>query len=1305
MLKMKKVLQLLLIVFFSIGFVGCGKKKKGLLPFMPLALMGDTEESSTNKTNPNGDPLPANLGTNNSYDENGIPLYGPAQISGSIVLYDGADLNGDPIPATLCTAPNTPPNCIDLTNIEIQLLDPNGNVVATTKPSYDGSYTFNIDNLPNNNYQVFIPQGNGISSAYVNFNFTYDPSQGTNQISVANLVTTTYSFDKGAAIVSGTATTPGYIDANGNSVLSAGNLPVGTPVKLYKEDPNGNITLAAFPGKTFSLIDSTTLTATGYSFNRTNPSDYLEEGGKYVIAVEGSAVSQNGRPFKDAYLNFTFNYNASKTDNSIPTLVNLSPVSCQWDPATSALANISGTITNSAFPSSDKSGFIVTLRDGSGNIIATTTTNTAGNYSFSNVLSNGTYSVEVSKTGFNNKSSAFTYIANANGSSQSITIPTIGILAKDSKVTGEIKDTSNNPVPNAVISFRPASTLSASDLNYILTDPNVPAEIKALTQKWQQEKINTGNFVTWATKSYEREFNCSDGSKTAIQSDGKLGCPPGTTATTPTGKLVMTVLAGTWDYFISAAGYEPTSVNTEWFNGVDKEVTPPLLMPSTKRSIVSGYAVLLDVTTDGTKRYYANSSIPSLNASGYTKTTDGLANLIAVMLNNKNNAGQSVAHLTLTNDQGRYEFTNLHVVLPTSLSSDSERVAYAVSEYSKFLANPSNCGCAVITDKSNISSNSNPNAASLYEMGSQFYFKQGTYNVFVVDPKQHSSVSATTINNSSVAATPGVDLDSTDETATTSLVQHLPRRNISGTVSDAISTASVSGAIVQLCTSISSDGTCNVARMDAVPISDITQASGGRLAPNADQAVPSVTTDSNGNYLITNVNPGNYILQITKGGYITATMPITVPSGTEGLTGGTTLAGVNPKIVQDGPRGNITGLVMRTVPGNPVRENFTGSYTIELTHPAVGTRPTSGVNPSTMATGPANYSNPRYNVYNVNPAEWKIQFNASGFLPIEGLVTIQPGGTVTFDIVTMIPNNTPPANITGRTLNAMVSGQPVAGLRVRLRYGVNVTSGPYAVDMNGNTIPAVITNSTGSFVIPNVPPGNYTLEVSGTATAPASFGEAATTYMTVISAGTSTPASQNVLVAPKINSTEVRIVLSWNAEPKDLDSHFEFGSAVPAQANWNQPNRFCNNATIENMKAIVPQSPPPTGYGTDGKPLTRPDICNLTLDVDVITGFGPETVTVKNTITGAGNPWTAPRRGYTIFNWSKAKKRDTTLTIGQSGAVVRVFKSQGLVRTYNAGPSEVGDWWNVFCLDGNRNIIDIGTGTCTNSSFFNADKN
>ena len=1277
---------------------------------MPLALMGD-EGSKKQVLNPNEDPLPTNVNQNSAFDSNGIPLSGPATITGGIVLYDGADANGDPIPAVLCTSPNTPPGCIDLTGIQIQLLDPNGNVVATTSPNYDGTYTFNIDNLPNNNYQVFIPKAGGISSAYVNFNFTYDPStSGPNQVNVSNLVTYTYSFESGAAIVSGSATTPGYVDANGTTVLNPGPLPSGTPVKLYKEDPNGNITLSAYPGKTFSLIASTTLTLSGgvssYSFNRTNPADYLQEGAKYVVEVQGSQVIDNGRPFKDTYTSFTFNYNASKTDNSVAALVNVPSVSCEWDPATSAPANISGQVTNSAFPSADKSGFTVTLKDGAGNVIATTTTNVSGNYSFTGVnLSNGTYSIEVTKDKFNSKSTAFTYVANPNGSTQSVSIATVGMLAKDAKVTGEIKDTSNNPVPNAVISFRPASTLSAADLNYILADPNIPNEIKALTQKWQQEKIAYGSFQTWATKSYEKEYNCSDGSKTIILTDGKLGCAPGTTATTPTGKLVMTVLAGSWDYFVSAAGFEPTSVGTETFDGVDKNVNPPLMSPSVKRSIINGYAVLLDTTTDGTKRYYANNNIPSLNGQGYTKTTDGLANLIAVLLNNKNNSGQQVAHLTLTDDTGKYEFTNLHVVLPSSLVTDSDRVAYAVSEYQKYLANPASCSCAVVTDKSTISSDLNPNAASLYEMGSQFYFKQGTYNAFIVDPKQHSSVSSTTINNSSVAGTPGVDLDSADQTLATSLVPHLPRRNITGTVSDAITTGAVSGATIRLCTSIASNGSCNFARMDVVPITDVLKVNGGRLSPTADQQVPEVTTDANGNYTISNINPGNYIIQVIKGGYVTGTMPITVPSTSDGLTSGHTLSGVNPKIVQDGPRGNITGLVKKAIPGNPVLQDFNENYTIELVHPNTGMRPTSGVNPMTMASGPANYNNTRYYVYNVNPAEWKINFNATNYKPITGLVTVQPSGTVSFDIVTMIPSNTPPANITGRTLNAMVAGQPIAGLTVRLRWGVNVTSGPYAVDVNGNTIPPVTTNSTGSFVIPNVPAGNYTLEVSGTATSPISFGQAATTYRTVISAGTSTPTNQDILVAPQLNSTEVRIVLSWNAVPKDLDSHFEFGSAVPAQANWNQPNRFCNNATIENMKAIVPQNPPPTGYDTEGKPLTRPDICNLTLDVDVITGFGPETVTVKNTIVGAGNPWTAPRRGYTIYNWSKARKKDTTLNIADSGAIVRVFKSQGLVRTYNAGPTEIGDWWNVFCLDGNRNIIDIGSGTCTNSSFFNAYKN
>jgi uncharacterized protein YfaP (DUF2135 family) len=257
----------------------------------------------------------------------------------------------------------------------------------------------------------------------------------------------------------------------------------------------------------------------------------------------------------------------------------------------------------------------------------------------------------------------------------------------------------------------------------------------------------------------------------------------------------------------------------------------------------------------------------------------------------------------------------------------------------------------------------------------------------------------------------------------------------------------------------------------------------------------------------------------------------------------------------------------------------------------------------------------------------------------------------------MIPGSQAPASITGSIFNSFNNQKITSGLTLTLRPGINSKSGSLALNSSNQSIQPIIYSGDGSYAIPNVPAGNYTLEASG-----ANF---ATTYQTVISAGNNS-GNQNLYVSPILNNDEVRVVLTWNSAPKDLDSHLEYGDSLcrdgtkKCQVVWNDTNKLGGN---------------------------------LSLDVDVVTGFGPETVTLKNTV------WSQPRRGYSIYNWSNE------LSIANSGATIKVFKSIGLVKTYNAGSENLGRWWQTFCLDASANIIDIGKPGCETSSFFNADRN
>jgi hypothetical protein len=353
---------------------------------------------------------------------------------------------------------------------------------------------------------------------------------------------------------------------------------------------------------------------------------------------------------------------------------------------------------------------------------------------------------------------------------------------------------------------------------------------------------------------------------------------------------------------------------------------------------------------------------------------------------------------------------------------------------------------------------------------------------------------------------------------------------------------------------------------------------------------------------------------------------------------------------------------------------FTGTYTLEIVHPTAGTRPTAPVAPASLTNGTSAFTNvPNYNIFSVNPGTWKIKFASAGYVPVEGIIVVQPNATTNFDIVTMIPGSQAPASISGRLLNALTNTAIPTPLTVRLRPGIGVTSGPYALDANNQTIAAVSSATDGSYVIPNVPAGNYTVEVSGTGFT--------TTYETVISAGANS-SNQNILVSPVLAADEVRIVLSWNASPKDVDSHLEFGDGSGTrkkQVVWNDKCRF--RAGNDGSTPVV-KSPAQCASNDD-----------LTLDIDVVTGFGPETVTLKGSI------WSQARRGYSLFNWTN----EAPLSV--SGSTVKVYKSTGMVRSYNSGPAQVSRWWQMFCLNSDRTIVDVGQPGCNAADFFNAPQN
>lgn len=1205
---MKKIyFQKLIVIGFVLllGGIGCGKGKKPFL-FFPNDLKMDS----------NGVPLPSEQSGNQegtSGVQQEIPTHGPAQISGilQVQMPDGSIVNLTDAGLTLS----------DIQNIRIKLVNPSGNTLAEISPNSDGTFQFNLADLYNNNYRILINDGYGLAYTYTDFSFVYNPTIGDpNLISNLTLTAQRVYYTSGPAIITGSVITSGF-SQDGVNIPSGG--VSGIQVCLYDSsqtqiacditDSSGNFT--------FDSTDHPSLS------NLTN--------GNYYVDVNGGSLTVSGSHFTDsqAMIHFVFQGN----DQSQPTTISVDRLNSNWIAPTSSSSQVNALVLNAAIEGDDLTQFSVKLINEQGNVIATSSPANNGLVSFSQTLSNGIYYLEVTRNNFITQRKPFQFIAHAAGGTRIIDLTNtpIMMIANPSNVIGMISSGSIAPVPGANINFRPDQTQPPSKLAYLLQDERIGNLIRSWIYQacptWDGTPAGTlscscapnCNYQTWAIKGYEFDSSIN--------------------------KLKLTAVSGKWRYYISAPGYNSSNENVIILNGQNEERNVELTA-SVKRSRIKGITIVLDTLVNGNKNAY-----PA--ATGYT-TRHPLSGLFTVLLSISDGTND-YALVSITDANGSYDFNGNSklIQLPNGLTEE-QKVGYAIQNFAS---------AGLLSNSSLVGSDPNSVVQKITEGGTDYYFlKQGAYRIFVVDPLDHISSGVYQADNSSVASE---TLTSAVVLNVNSILAHKPRRKISGTITDAFSTVSISGAQVELLKRVNNNLISVFKDYDV--ISNIS-----RLNPSAHQQVQPVNTDSSGSYSFVNIDPGDYVIRISRNGYEDQLIEITVPWNSDSVA--------NTNLIPNNGRGDLEGRVL-LAGGHP----FTGTYAIELVHAVTGVRPTTGVQPASLTSGAAIWSGTsQYNIFSVNAGQWKVKFTSAGYKSVEGLVNIPANGKVVFDIITAIPDSQGPANIRGVVRNAF-NNKPVSGLTVRIRPGINIKSGPYALNANNQTIPAVTTDSNGVYLITNVPAGNYTLEVSGTGTANGITEPYITTYATVISAGTNTPASQDVLISPVLGDNEIRIVLQWQTnDPRDLDSHFEFG---------NKDCRIKGTLTNKHTCQIYWKwKKPNSNYDPLFSGLNLGD---ASLDYDVVTGYGPETITIKDSIWTFTGP-NANRFGYGIFNWSQ--RYYSNKTIKDSRAIVRVYKKDGLVRTYNAGNSEINLWWNLFCINKTtKAIVDVGQPGCNLADFIN----
>lgn len=143
---------------------------------------------------------------------------------------------------------------------------------------------------------------------------------------------------------------------------------------------------------------------------------------------------------------------------------------------------------------------------------------------------------------------------------------------------------------------------------------------------------------------------------------------------------------------------------------------------------------------------------------------------------------------------------------------------------------------------------------------------------------------------------------------------------------------------------------------------------------------------------------------------------------------------------------------------------------------------------------------------------------------------------------------------------------------------------------------------------------------------------------------TSLIAALNVPEAPQAQS--FRIVLTWNAEPADLDAHLftDQGGHI-----------YYKQHSIDYAR----------------------------MDLDDTQSFGPETITVDDVSALGGFT-------YAVHNFTDRAQFSDASRLASSGAVVRVYSGSELLKTYTVPENMYGTVWNVFSVDENGVITDGG---------------
>ncbi len=200
---------------------------------------------------------------------------------------------------------------------------------------------------------------------------------------------------------------------------------------------------------------------------------------------------------------------------------------------------------------------------------------------------------------------------------------------------------------------------------------------------------------------------------------------------------------------------------------------------------------------------------------------------------------------------------------------------------------------------------------------------------------------------------------------------------------------------------------------------------------------------------------------------------------------------------------------------------------------------------------------------------------------------------------------------------------PLKGIDVEIRRGVNNRSGDVVLQTYIESFGGTVSLLPGMYTVHSSKPGYLDC------------------YTSLFVHSMREDYYQAIFLTPALDDDEIRIVLTWNISPGDLDSHL----FTPSTSGLEEDYHIC----YYNMA------------DTNG---------NTSLDVDDTDGYGPETTTINHIQRGL-------YKFYVCDYTECSENEEESELMGNSGATVCVYGSQGLIEMFNV-PVRKGVIWEVF---------------------------